>query len=59
MTFREKLDAALAIGDRLVLWLLVLGLASVVGWMALDAERNSPTLIAPTCVTVEAKVVKP
>ena len=46
-----KTDIVLAIGDRLVLWALVVGLAGVVGWMAVDAERNSPTLISPACVT--------
>ncbi len=55
----ERLNAALAVGDRLVLWVLVLGLAGVLAWFAVDADRPSPTLIAPVCYDVPAKGTKP
>lgn len=55
----ERLNAALAVGDRVCLWLLVLGLAGVLAWFAVDADRHSPTLIAPACYDVPVKGAKP
>jgi len=54
----QRLNAVLAVGDRICLWVLVLGLAGVLAWFAGDADRHSPTLIAPVCVDVPAKGAK-
>ena len=55
----ERLNAWLSVGDRVCLWILVLGLAALFAWHDREAELNSPTLIAPACVTVPTKGAKP
>lgn len=55
MTAYPKLDAAMAVGDRVVLWIGLLGLIALLAWQIRETETNSPTLISPTCVTTGAK----
>lgn len=50
-----KLDAALTIGDRIALWLLVVVAAWTLRELAIRADRDPPSLIAPACVTTPAK----
>lgn len=51
----DRLNTILSVGDRICLWLLVLGLAGAFIWFAVDADRNSPTLISPVCVDTPSK----
>lgn len=51
----SRVTAWLAIGDRVVLWLLVCGFAGAFIYFAIAADRHSPTLIAPACLDVKAK----
>ena len=43
----DKLNAILAIGDRLVLWLLVLGLCAALVYVDVLAQRDTHLLPAP------------
>lgn len=51
----ERLQVWLHAGDRLVLWTLALALVGLFIWHDKNAEANSPTLIAPTCVTIPTR----
>lgn len=51
----ERLTVLLNVGDRIALWLLVVVAAWTLRELALRADRDPPSLIAPTCVTVPAK----
>jgi hypothetical protein len=55
----ERINSALAVGDRICLWLLVLGFAGAFIWFAVAADRASPTLISPVCVDTPVKGAKP
>ena len=54
----ERLNAVLAIGDRVCLWILVAGAAWTLSFIATQAELHSPTLIAPICIDVPTKAAK-
>lgn len=54
-----KLEAALNVGDRLALWLLVAVGAWTLRELALRADRDPPSLISPVCVSTPSKAVKP
>lgn len=53
-----KLDAALSIGDRIALWILVAVAAWTLRELALRADRDPPSLIAPVCVSTPSKGAK-
>ena len=55
---RERIETLLTVGDRLVLWGVVVALIALFWWHDKEAETNSPTLIAPACVTVATKGAK-
>lgn len=46
----------LDVGDRVVLWVIAMTLLAAFIWHDVEAEQNSPTLIAPICI--DAKAVK-
>lgn len=54
----ERLTVILNVGDRIALWLLVLVGAWTLRTLALRADRDPPSLIAPACVTVPTKGAK-
>lgn len=57
----ERLNHFLSIGDRLVLWLLAVGLAGAFVWHDYEAEHNSPLTLdpSPACYVVPAPKGKP
>ncbi len=52
----SRVNVWLAIGDRVVLWVIAITLLGAFIWHDVEAEQNSPTLIAPICI--DAKAVK-
>ena len=55
----ERVAMILTVGDRLALWVLVVVAALTLRTLALRADRDPPSLIAPACVSTPSKVVKP
>ena len=52
---RERIETLLNVGDLLVLWGVVAALVTLFWWHDRESETNSPTLIAPACVSVPTK----
>ncbi len=51
----ERLTVILNVGDRIALWLLVLVGALTLRTLALRADRDPPSLIAPACISIPSK----
>lgn len=55
MTSFPKLDATMAVGDRVCLWVVVLIACGMMSVLAVRADRDPPSLIAPACITIPTK----
>lgn len=58
MSVHPKLDAALSIVDRAILWVLVCVCAWTLRELALRADRDPPSLISPVCVSTASAPLK-
>lgn len=54
----ERISLWLSVGDRVCLWTLALALVALFIWHDRVADIDSPTLVAPACVTVSTKGAK-
>lgn len=54
----ERATFWLNVGDRVALWLLVIVGAWTLRELALRADRDPPSLIAPACITAPSKGAK-